>query len=102
MKISEIIEAGGNLTLSVSANDLKEFGRTMLKEAKTEFESVILAENEERYLSPAETAKMLDVDESTLWRWRKQDYCVPIRIGGKPRYKLSEIKKLLAGGKGDE
>jgi predicted DNA-binding transcriptional regulator AlpA len=98
MRIADILEAGGNVTLSVSANDLNEFGRTMLREAKAEFEAAILAENEERYLSPAETAKMLDVDESTLWRWRKQEYFVPIRIGGKPRYRLSDIKKLLTGG----
>jgi hypothetical protein len=95
MKITDIIEAGGNITLSVSADDLHKFGRTLLKEAKAEFETVILAENEERFLSPAETAKMLDVDESTLWRWRKQEYLSPVRIGGKPRYRLSDIKKLL-------
>jgi len=97
MKITEILEAGGSITLAVSANDLKEFGRSMLKEAKAEFEAAILAENAERYLSPAETAKMLDVDLSTLWRWDKQEYLAPIRIGGKPRYRLTDIKKILCG-----
>ncbi len=100
MKITDILEAGGNITLFVNASDLREFGRIILKEAKTEFEAVILAENEERYLSPAETAKMLDVDESTLWRWKKRDYLMPVQVGGKPRYLLSDIKKILT--KGDE
>ncbi len=98
LKIADILESGGNITLSINAKDLNEFGRKMLMEAKAEFEAAILAENEERYLSPAETAKMLSVDESTLWRWRKQQYFVPTYIGGKPRYRLSSIKKLLSGG----
>lgn len=69
----------------------------MLREAKAEFEAAILAENEERFLAPAEASKMLSVDESTLWRWRKQEYFKPIYIGAKPRYRLSDIKKLLSG-----
>ena len=35
------------------------------------------------------------IDASTLWRWRKRGYLVPVSIGGKRRYRLSEIKKIL-------
>jgi len=98
MRIEEIVKLGSNITLSVDARELREFARLLIKETKIELEAAILAENEERYLSPAETAKMLDVDLSTLWRWDKQKYLVPIRIGGKPRYKLTDIKRLLSGG----
>jgi len=32
-----------------------------------------------------------------LWRWDKTGYLKPYRIGGKVRYRLSEIDKILGG-----
>jgi predicted site-specific integrase-resolvase len=40
---------------------------------------------------------MLDVDRSTLYRWKKRGYLVPIQIGGKVRYKRSEIETKTGG-----
>lgn len=49
----------------------------------------------ETYLSPKQVCEMLDINISTLWRWRKINYLLPLKIGGKIRYKRSEIEKLL-------
>jgi predicted DNA-binding transcriptional regulator AlpA len=49
----------------------------------------------DRLLSPNETAKMFDVDLSTLYRWDKLGYLTKIKIGGKVRYRMSDIQKLL-------
>ena len=90
MNIDEILRTEAKLTLSVSAADLK-----IIKEAKEQMEATIRAETEERYLSSTETAKKLGVDRSTLWRWKKRRYLLPVYIGGQPRYKLSDINQLL-------
>lgn len=37
----------------------------------------------------------LHVDKSTLWRWAKIGYLVPIEVGGKRFYKQSDIDKIL-------
>ncbi|MEG1592699.1 MAG: helix-turn-helix domain-containing protein [Chryseobacterium sp.] len=50
---------------------------------------------EETFLTPDETCEMLKVDRSTLWRWNKQNYLKGIRIGGKVRYRKSEICKMM-------
>ena len=95
MNIDEILRTEAKLTLSVSAADLKNFALVIIKEAKEQMEATIRAETEARYLSSTETAKKLGVDRSTLWRWKKRRYLLPVYIGGQPRYKLSDINQLL-------
>ena len=36
-------------------------------------------------------AEMLDIHVTTLYRWEKQNYLIPIRIGTKVRYRKSDI-----------
>ena len=38
-----------------------------------------------------------EVNPSSLWRWRKRGYLVPAEIGGKRRYKMSDIRRILNG-----
>jgi excisionase family DNA binding protein len=52
----------------------------------------------EQYLTRKQTAEMLDVDLSTLWRWHKKNYLCAVEVGGKRRYKLSEVNKILRKG----
>jgi excisionase family DNA binding protein len=58
-------------------------------------EQQITDANTETYPSVDQVAKMLDVDKSTLWRWNKQGYLKHIEIGGKRRYRMSDVKKKL-------
>jgi predicted site-specific integrase-resolvase len=39
----------------------------------------------------------LGISETTLWRWNKIGYLVPINIGGKRRYKMSDVRRILEG-----
>jgi hypothetical protein len=64
---------------------------------RKELEQQITDANTETYPSPDQVSKILDVDKSTLWRWRKQGYLTPIEVGGKRRYKMSDIKRILEG-----
>ena len=50
-----------------------------------------------KYLTANETAKHLGVDISTLWRWDKTGYLTKVRVGGKVRYRLSDVTKLMEG-----
>jgi hypothetical protein len=48
--------------------------------------------------NPNSTAEMLDVDLSTLWRWNNEKYLCAVEVGGKRKYKLSEVNKILRKG----
>ncbi len=52
---------------------------------------------EEKMLTIAQVCAKLDVDKSTLWHWNEEGYLKKIYIGGKPRYKESEVLAILDG-----
>lgn len=54
--------------------------------------------DDERFITREETAKLLHVDYSTLWRWKKLGLLRPNKVG--PRrvmYKYSDVLKKLNG-----
>ena len=60
----------------------------LMMEAKEE-------QNSERLLSVSEVARMAGVCRSTLNRWRKNEYLVPVKRGTKKNYyKLSDLKRI--------
>ena len=94
MFINSLIKEG-NITVSLSANDLREFALDIIQQTKRELEDLVIAQKLEAYVSRQRACEMLDVDSTTLWRWAKRNYLVPATVGGKKRYKLSDINRLL-------
>ncbi len=88
-------------------NETKNSSQTLVIISKDDLERVVqnavdrLLETREKkpevYLSIEETAKRLEVDRSTLWRWNKEGYLVSTKRGSKVRYKLSEVERILNG-----
>lgn len=95
MDIRELIQTTPNVSITIGANDLMGCLRMAIREAKEEWETVITAKKTETYVSPAKASEQLHVDKSTLWRWAKSGYIVPIETGGKRLYKQSDIDKIL-------
>ena len=78
----------------VDLNSLKQFVFEAVEAAIVRhFEK----QKEEKNLTIAQVCSMLDVDKSTLWHWNKEGYLKKIYIGGKPRYKESEVQAILDG-----
>lgn len=48
-------------------------------------------------LSCNEVATRLKVTRPTLFRWEKSQYLVPVRVGSKVMYHLSDIKRIEGG-----
>lgn len=99
MSIQELIKTEANITISIGINDLRAWHNEVITSTKKELEDVVLAEKAEKYLSPAQVSEMLGVDLTTLWRWAKKKYLTPVEVGGKRRYRMSEIRSILNGGK---
>jgi transcriptional regulator of acetoin/glycerol metabolism len=96
--IVELAKECPNLNVTVKLGELLEMGNYCVQTTRKELEQMITDANTETYPSVEQTAKILDVDKSTLWRWRRSGYLTPIEVGGKRRYRMSDINKILEGG----
>ena len=94
MNIKELIASGANVTVTLTPTDLREFGMSLISEAIANRDKLNVPET---YLTQKEAAEALGVTVSTLWRWSKDGYLKPVKIGSKSRYKLSDINKLKTG-----
>ena len=70
-----------------------------MAKTKEQLEQIITDQSVETYPSREKVAELLDVDLSTLWRWAKRGLLVPIEIGGKRRYRMSDIRRILSNGR---
>lgn len=95
MNLQEIIQSGTNVSITIGAKDLLQFANHLICSTKEELEGIILAKQKEVYVTPYEASKQLHVDRSTLWRWAKTGYLMPIEVGGKRLYKQSDINTIL-------
>lgn len=95
MNINELVRSGANVTLAITVSDLREWSKGLIAETKRELEQNIIDEKTESYLTASQTCEKLGINPTTLWRWEKKEFLLPVRIGGKRRYKMSEIKSML-------
>ena len=49
---------------------------------------------EDTMITVKEALGILRVDKSTLWHWDKEGYLKKVHVGGKVRYRESEVKKI--------
>lgn len=96
--IAELSKTCPELTINVKLGELIEAVEFCVNSTRSNLEQIIQDEAMEKYLSPKKTAELLDVTPSTLWRYGKRDYLNAIEIGGKRRYRLSDINKILQKG----
>lgn len=86
-----------DITINVKVGELLEAIDYCVDKTRKDLEQQITDANTETYPSIEQVAKLLSVNKSTLWRWSKQKYLVPIEVGGKRRYRMSDVKKILEG-----
>lgn len=89
-EISELSEAAQQICISVTAEQLTEFAQYLLCEARKQE-----SQTGEVYLTGERVMEMMSISKTTLWRWKKQNFLVPIRIGGNDRYKMSDIQRII-------
>ena len=93
--IQEILEQRGSTLLLISAKDLKETIRETVYETKRSIESDIVRSNGVFLLTINEVMERLSISRKTLYNWVHKKYLIPIEIGGKKRFKLSDVNAIL-------
>ena len=91
----KILSTEKNVILQVSSEDLKGFAQEILIGAKSiaMIEAEIVATSD-KLLTIDEVAKLLSVSKMTLYRWDQNGILKKVEIGGKRRYRKSDIERL--------
>ena len=95
MDLIEVARQCPDLTVSIRLGDLIEANQSLVEEALMRLEKSVAESRTEIYLSRTKVMEMLEVSPTTLWRWEKCGYLIPISIGSKRRYRHSDILKIL-------
>ena len=94
MDLIEVARQCPDLTVSIRLGDLIEANQSLVEEALMRLEKSVAKSRTEIYLSRTKVMQMLEVASATLWRWEKCGYLVQLSVGGKKRYRLSDIQRL--------
>lgn len=97
--IQDLLNSDANINVTIQRSDLMDFGRFLISQTKTELEAEVIAQQNETYKTRLETCDFLKVDQSTLFRWAKRGYLIPAEVGGKRMYRMSDLKRILNGGR---
>lgn len=85
------------MVVSIKVGDLIEANTLLVENARAQLEQKIADASAETYLSKEKVCEMLDVSTTTLWRWEKAGYLVPVAFGGQKRYKKSDVQRIIEG-----
>ncbi len=85
------------MVVSIKVGDLIEANTLLIENVKSQLEQKIADASAETYLSKEKVCEMLDVSTTTLWRWEKAGYLVPVAFGGQKRYKKSDVQRIIEG-----
>jgi predicted DNA-binding transcriptional regulator AlpA len=97
MNIYDLLKSNSDVNITINAGQLAEAIDYCVRKTRKELEQQITDAKTETYPSAVQVAKILGVNKSTLWRWGKAGYLKPVEIGGKRRYRMSDVKKILGG-----
>lgn len=101
--LTTILNEHPNLILQIRAGDLSEF----LDDLIMEMRSIALSEAQaikhgDRLLTIDEAAKTLSVSKMTLYRWHQAGILRKVEIGGKRRYRRTDVERLVGFKLGDD
>lgn len=89
-------DADDKVILQVSAETLREVVNDMYQQIEEKARQEAAERSEQGALSRRQVMELLGVNSTTLWRWDRDGYLKPVRIGAKVLYKRSDIDRLLS------
>lgn len=93
--IMGLAEKRPNTILQITAGDLCDFAHQLALSVIDIVRSQNKNDSENELLTIEEVEAILKVSKMTLWRWNKSGQLKRIDIGGVPRYRRSDIERLL-------
>lgn len=96
LSLNALIDEYPNVIFQLSGRDLKAFAEEILLGAKSiaMFEAEAAAKADV-LITLDEASKLLHVSKMTLYRWDKSGVLKKVEIGGKRRYRKSDIERIV-------
>lgn len=87
-----------NTIIQCSKADLVAMWCEQLEQMQAEANRNAGAKAQESLLTAEEVIETLKISQPTLWRWQKGGYITPIYVGGKRRFKRSDVMAIIEQG----
>lgn len=84
--------------LFVSEDELRKIVANAISEERQRIQKENDEAKEIACLSRADVAKMLSVNVNTLWRWARDGYLSPKRVGRRVLYLKSDVERIINKG----
>ena len=98
MEIQDLLNNGANVSITISADDLRTFFAEVAQEVMNKEKAAQAARNADETMTQKEVCKFLNISKSTLWRWERDNYLRPsTRMGARPMYLKSEVERIKKG-----
>jgi len=97
LSIEDVLDNSVATLIMIKPEDLKQTIINVVDEARRRMEKEIALNNSEVLLTTKQVTERLSISRTTLWHWVKKGYVIPVVIGGKQRYKLSDVNTILQG-----
>ena len=98
MAIQDLLNHGANVSITVSANDLREFLTEISKQVAEKEKAADAARNDVEMLNQAQVCSYLGFSKATVWRWEKIGYLKPsTRMGARPMYIKTDVERIKRG-----
>ena len=98
MEIKDILTSGANVSITVTADDLRTFLAEVAQEVMNNEKAAQAARNDVEMLNQAQVCSYLGVSKATVWRWEKIGYLRPsTRMGSRPMYNKTDVERIKKG-----
>ena len=98
MGMKDILSSGANVSITVTADDLRVFLAEVAQQVINQEKAAQAAKNDVEMLNQAQVCSYLGVSKATVWRWEKIGYLRPsTRMGSRPMYNKTDVERIKKG-----
>lgn len=97
--LSNIEKCGDHISITLTGKGVSAIARVIQSRLDAEDNMPLEEErkDDDTLISKQDVKDRFNVSDTTLWLWGKKNYLVPVKIGRKVMYRLSDIKRLVNG-----
>ena len=96
--LSNIEKCGDRISITLTGKGVSAIAKVIQSYMREEEELQEDAQTvEDTLLSKQEVKEKLNVSDTTLWLWAKKNYLVPVKIGRRVMYRMTDIQKIIGG-----
>ena len=99
--VSEVRKSPGHYSFTMTDRGMLEFAKAMQLAAMEENASMkhdtstaLFPDSDNSLITKKEVMQGFNISHTTLWKWEKIGYLIPIKVGKRVYYRRSDIEKL--------